>query len=205
MGREYLLHGAVSSPGELRWVGGEQKGVPPGALGEDNLVGPGVGCWWKAGRRPTQNLKILQGRVWQQRSDICRGGLMNCGEYTRRLWCAVRSLLAHCWTPFPTFEPIIFQHQLLWWCCWIRKESRVSGHGKDRWTHVVSAKALQTQGIREDFTAVMSCVPCCLQRPPWEQNKKANLLSLYLFWIVQCRLKMCHSTSKLVVHYHAWK
>lgn len=74
------------SPGELRWVGGEQKGVPPGALGEeDNLVGLGVGCWWKAGCRPSQNLKILQGRIWQQRSDICRGGLMNCGEYTRWL------------------------------------------------------------------------------------------------------------------------
>lgn len=43
------------------------------------------------------------------------------------------------------------------------------------------AKLFRREGIDEDFLAVMTCMPCCVQRLPWEPNKKANLLSLYLF------------------------
>lgn len=43
-------------------------------------------------------------------------------------------------------------------------------------------KLFRLEGIDEDFIAVMTCMPCCLQRLPWEPTKKkANLLSLYLF------------------------
>ena len=36
------------------------------------------------------------------------------------------------------------------------------------------AKLFRLEGIDEDFIALRTCVPCCVQRLPWEPNKKSQ-------------------------------
>lgn len=43
---------------------------------------------------------------------------------------------------------------------------------------LLAPKLFRLEGIEKDFIAVMTCMPCYVQRLPWEPNKKANLLIL---------------------------
>lgn len=46
-------------------------------------------------------------------------------------------------------------------------------------------KLFRLERINEDFITVMTCMPCCVQRLPWEPNKKKKLiycLCTYFEW-----------------------
>lgn len=47
------------------------------------------------------------------------------------------------------------------------------------------SKLFSLEGIDEDFIAVMTCMPCCVQRLPWEPNKK-SCFTVFVLILNEC-------------------